>query len=149
MRKLLLLAVSVSLVFTASTMARGIHNSAPQNNQYSEQYDSDDDGTDWEDHTLPSPKYDSQSSSFSMCGNHTVFMNQDDNVLTVDGITYQLMGTDYRKTENDVALIDHYVLNRNNPDKLVSLMVFQKSKQVLFYKNGESHSVSCHKPKWN
>lgn len=150
MRKLLLLAVSVSLVFTASTMARGNHNNAVQNNQYNEQYGAaENDATDWDDHTVPDPQYDSQAASLAMCGKHTVFINQDDNILTVDGITYKLVGSDYRQTDTDVALIDHYTVTGKPSDTIASLMVFQKTKEVLFYLKGDSGSVQCKPYNWN
>lgn len=152
MRKLLLLAVSVSLVFTASSMARSdFKNYAENTSKYSEQYDNSDDSsendaTDWEDHTVPDPQYDSQSMALAICGQHAVFINDDNFTAVIDGVKYKLLGTDYRQTvDNDVALIDHYVRN-NNPKTMVSIMVLQKSKQISLYKHGDSFPSKCVKP---
>lgn len=155
MRKLLLLAMSVSLVLATPVMARGNMQSYANDTSKYQSYastdnnSSDEDATDWEDHTVPDPQYDSQGASLSMCGKHTVFLNQDDNVLTVDGLTYKLLGVDYRETgDGDVALIDHYMIN-DDPSKMVSIMVLQKKKITFFYKNGEDSSQQCVKPQWN
>lgn len=155
MRKLLLLAVSVSLILATPVMARGNFQSYAENTSKYQQYSnsddsmSDDSATDWEDDSIPEPQYDSQSTALAVCGNHTVFINQVDNVITVDGITYQLAGADYRETgTGDVAMIDHYMRN-NDPAKMVSLMVLQKSRITFLYKNGESGSKECRKPHWN
>lgn len=159
MRKLLLLAVSVSLVFTAPAMARGNYNSSSENYQkyqqdtrtpeeIEEDEDYEDGATDWEDHTVPSPQNDSQNASLAMCGKHTVFINQDDNVLTVDGLSYQLLGVDVKTVDGEPVLIDHYIFD-SDLKKMATLAVFQKSKRMLFYKKGESHSVPCSPYQWN
>lgn len=159
MRKLLLLAVSVSLVFTAPAMARGNYNSSSENYQkyqqdtrtpeeIEEDEDYEDAATDWEDHTVPSPQNDSQNASLAMCGKHTVFINQDDNVLTVDGLSYQLLGVDIKTVDGEPVLIDHYIFD-NDLKKMATLAVFQRSKRMLFYKKGESHSAPCSPYQWN
>jgi len=156
MRKLLLLAVSVSLVFTAPAMARGNYNSSSENYQkyqqdtrtpeeIEEDEDYEDGVTDWEDHTVPSPQHDSQNASLAMCGKHTVFINQDDNVLTVDGLSYQLLGFDYKVVNSEPVLIDHYALG----NKIANLAVFQNSKKMIFFLQGEKHSVECVPYQWN
>ncbi len=156
MRKLLLLAVSVSLVFTAPAMARGNYNSSSENYQkyqqdtrtpeeIEEDEDYEDGATDWEDHTVPSPQNDSQNASLAMCGKHTVFINQDDNVLTVDGLSYQLLGFDYKVVNSEPVLIDHYALG----NKIANLAVFQNSKKMIFFLQGEKHSVECVPYQWN
>lgn len=160
MRSKLLLAVAVALCFNGTALARGNNTFHPENyskyqqdtrtpEEIEEDQDYEDGATDWEDHTVPSPQNDSQTASLAMCGKHTVFISKDDNVITVDGITYQLAGVDYRNTgTGDVALIDHYMLN-SDPDKMVSLMVLQKSRVTFLYKSGEPSSKECRKPDWN
>lgn len=156
MRKLLLLAVSVSLVFTAPAMARGNYNSSSENYQkyqqdtrtpeeIEEDEDYEDGATDWEDHTVPSPSNDSQNASLAMCGKHTVFINQDDNVLTIDGLSYQFLGFDYKVVNSEPVLIDHYALG----NKIANLAVFQRSKKTIFFLQGEKHSVECVPYQWN
>lgn len=134
MRKLLLLAMLVSSVFASTATARG-------NSDYSNNYDSgydqgyddaEDDATDWEDHLLPSPNHDTQSSALAMCGPHTLYMDGASSSITVDGETWYLVDGDVRPDGSGDRLIStHYVKSASTSYNAVTIGITEKSKAFM------------------
>lgn len=147
MRKLLLLAVLVSSVFAASASARG--NSGYSNNYdsgYDQGYDdAQDDATDWEDHNLPDPQYDTPNTASAFCGPHTLYMDGNANIIIVDGQIWHLVGGDAKTTaDGDTMYMSHYIQSVKSSGSVASIGVTERDKKFMLTLP-HSPVYSCHK----